>query len=160
MAKGPVAEPPAVRLAPLLSLRIEVAGVSVVGGPPGAGRRISTISGGSFEGDRLRGTVVSGGADWQTERGDGAILLDVRIVILTDDGASIAMTYTGIRHGPAEVMARMASGEAVDPASYYLRIVASFATSDPRYEWLNRILAVGSGHRTAAGPVYHLQEIL
>jgi hypothetical protein len=57
-------------------------------------------------------------------------------------------------------MARLGRGETVDPADYYFRIVANFATSAPRYEWLNRIAAVGTGHRLPAGPIYNLFEIL
>lgn len=78
----------------------------------------------------------------------------------TDDDALIAMRYSGIRHGPPELMARLARGEDVDPAAYYFRITATFATSAPRYEWLNRIFAIGVGHRRADGPVYTLFEIL
>ncbi len=70
------------------------------------------------------------------------------------------MIYTGFRHGPAEVMARLARGEAVDPAEYYFRIQASFSTSAPRYAWLNGVLAIGLGHRLPAGPIYNLLEVL
>lgn len=132
----------------------------IVGGPPGAGRRIGDIPGGSFAGDRLRGTILPGGTDWQIERGDGVLQLDARIILRTDDDALIAMTYGGLRHGPADVMARLGRGEAVDPADYYFRIAPSFSTSDPRYEWLNRIVAIGVGHRAARGPIYEVYEVI
>ena len=48
----------------------------------------------------------------------------------------------------------------VDPADYYFRIVPRFTTSAPRYEWLNRVIAIGIGQRLASGPVYSLFEIL
>jgi len=147
------------RTRPLFLIEVDVAGLHAAGGPAGAERRIGDLPGGSFTGDRLSGIVLPGGTDWQTLRSDGAVLLDARIVLQADDDALIAMTYTGIRHGPAEVIAAIARGEPVDPASYYFRIQASFATSAPRYEWLNRILAVGVGHRRAKGPVYNLFEI-
>jgi hypothetical protein len=86
--------------------------------------------------------------------------LDARILLRTDDDALIAMTYTGLRHGPAEIMARLSRGEPVDPDSYYFRIVAAFSTSDPRYDWLNRTVALGVGHRRPEGPVYAVHEIL
>jgi hypothetical protein len=69
------------------------------------------------------------------------------------------MDYQGIRHGPAEVMERLARGETVDPAAYYFRIMARFSTSDTRFEWLNRTLVVGTGHRLPQGPVYNLFEV-
>jgi len=150
----------AVQTRPLFVMNVAVSGVHAPGGPPGAERRIGDLPGGSFEGERLSGAILPGGTDWQTVRSDGAVLLDARIVLRTDDDALIAMTYTGIRHGPQEIIARIGRGEDVDPASYYFRIVASFATSAPRYEWLNRITAIGIGHRLAAGPIYSVFEIL
>jgi len=149
-----------VQTRPLFVLRLDVSALHAVGGPDGAPRRVGIVPSGRFEGERLSGVVLDGGSDWQTLRGDGATTLDVRLVLRTDDGALIGLTYTGMRHGPPEILARIAHGEAVDPASYYFRISASFTTSDPRYEWLNRVLAIGIGHRVATGPIYSLFEIL
>jgi len=145
---------------PLFVMTVAVGAIHAPGGPAGAERRVGDIGGGVVTGDRLSGTILAGGADWQTARSDGAILLDARIVIRTDDGAAIAMSYTGIRHGSPDVMARIGRGEEVDPDSYYFRIVPSFATSAPRYDWLNRIVAVGIGHRLPGGPIYSLFELL
>ncbi|MFA6115797.1 MAG: DUF3237 domain-containing protein [Sphingomonas sp.] len=149
-----------VRTRPLFVLRLEVSAIHSIGGPEGPPRRVGVVPSGSFEGGRLSGIVLDGGSDWQTVHGDGATTLDVRLVLQTGDGALIGMTYTGIRHGPPDVMARIAKGEAVDPESYYFRTSASFTTSDARYEWLNRVLAVGIGHRVATGPIYSLFEML
>ncbi len=155
-----ITDAPSLRLRPLLVLNMTVGIIVDAGGPAGAQRRIGSIDGGTFAGDRLNGTVMAGGADWQTVRGDGAVLLDARALLLTEDGATIAITYTGIRHGPAEVMARLGSGEEVDPATYYFRIVPRFHTSAPRYEWLNRVVAVGTGVRLSQGPVYEISEVV
>jgi hypothetical protein len=87
-------------------------------------------------------------------------LLDARLVLKTDDEALITMTYLGIRHGPADVIARIDKGEMVDPESYYFRINPLFETAAPKYEWINRVLAVGIGHRQADGPIYSVFEIL
>jgi hypothetical protein len=57
-------------------------------------------------------------------------------------------------------MARLAKGEAVDPASYYFRTTPVFETASPRYDWLNRIVAVASGRRESSGPVYEVYEVL
>ena len=89
------------RVQPFFSLLLEVQPPIVVGKTPALDRRIGIISGGRFEGERLRGTLLPGGSDWQTVRGgDGAWLINVRIVLKTDDDAIIGMPYTGIRHGP------------------------------------------------------------
>jgi hypothetical protein len=123
-------------------------------------RRIIPVTGGTFEGSRLRGAVLPGGADCMFMRPDGVAQVDVRITLKTDDGALIYMKYGGYRHGPAEVMDMLARGEDVDPSQYYFRITPVFETGSPTYDWLNRIVAVGSGHRQKTGPVYEVYEIL
>jgi hypothetical protein len=145
---------------PLFSIRLAVDALLAVGGPEGNERRIGNISGGKFEGERLSGTVLPGGTDWQILRGDGAVQLDARIILQTDDDALIAMTYVGLRHGPPDVLEQLNRGERVDPGSYYFRIGPTFATSDPRYDWLNRVVAVATGQRLPEGPNYFVHEIL
>jgi len=145
----------------LFEMTIEVGGMQELGATPFGGRRIAVVAGGAFEGPRLRGRVLPGAVgDWLLERADGALQLDVRGTLETDDGALIHMTYRGIRHGPAEVLARLARGETVDPSDYYFRIAPFFETGAERYAWLNRIVAVGVGDRRAAGPIYRVYEIL
>src|ERR1051325_4823605 len=75
------------RYQPLFVFQIEVKPPTVVGATPGYDRRIGEITGGRFEGERLRGKILSGGSDWQSLRSDGATTLNVRIVLETDDGA-------------------------------------------------------------------------
>jgi hypothetical protein len=145
---------------PLFVMRLAVRPLVVVGATPGPQRRIGLIAGGEFEGERLSGEVLDGGSDWQSLRTDGSTTLDVRLILKTNDDALITMTYRGIRHGPAEVIKRMEQGEAVDPADYYFRILPMFETAAPKYDWINRIVAVGSGFRRADGPVYSLFEVL
>jgi hypothetical protein len=131
----------------------------LVGQTPNAFRRIGVIQGGSFEGDRLSGEVVSGN-DWQAVRTDSCIQLDVRLVLRTTDGALIVMTYQCLRAGPPSVMEKLDKGEAVDPTSYYFRMNPMFETSAPEYDWMNRVLAIGTGHRLADGPIYSIFEVL
>ncbi len=149
-----------VRTRPLFVMRLDVKPLLIVGATPAAYRRVGVVPGGSFEGERLSGIVLDGGSDWQNVRADGFTTLDVRLVLKTGDGALIGMTYRGIRHGPADVLQRMERGETVDPASYYFRISPVFETASAPYDWLNRIVALGVGHRRADGPVYSVFEVL
>jgi Protein of unknown function (DUF3237) len=149
-----------VRTRPLFVMHLDVKPLLIVGATPAAYRRIGVVPGGSFEGERLSGVVLDGGSDWQSVRADGATTLDVRLVLQTADGALIGMNYRGIRHGPADVMQRMERGEATDPASYYFRINPLFETAAAPYDWLNRVVALGIGHRRADGPVYSVFEVL
>ncbi len=124
-------------------------------------RKIQTIESGSFAGERLRGTILPhAAADWALIRSDGVLVLDVRLTLQTDDGERIYMTYSGLRHGPPETMARMARGEVIDPAEYYFRIAPLFEAPAGRYDWLNKLLAIGIGARLKDGPRYIIFEIL
>jgi len=149
-----------VRTKPLFVMRLNVLPLQVVGATPGAFRRVGVVPGGTFEGERLSGVVLEGGADWQDARRDGSVTLDVRLVLKTTDDALIGMTYRGLRHGSAEVFARLDRGEPVDAAEYYFRSACFFETAAERYAWLNRVVAVGLGHRLPGGPVYSLFEVL
>ena len=148
------------RTRPLLAIRLDVRGPMPVIAVPGAGRRIGVVTGGSFDGERLSGTVMDGGSDWQTLKADGSVALDVRLVLKTRDDAIVAMTYRGVRHGAPAVIARVDRGEVVDPSEIYFRSIVQFETAAPRYDWLNHLVAVGVGQRRADGPVYSVFEVL
>jgi hypothetical protein len=123
-------------------------------------RITAPITDGHFEGPRLQGKVLAGGGDWTLLRGDGVLELDLRVTLETDDGVLIHMTSRGLRHGPADVIAALARGESVDPSSYYFRTLPRFETGHPKYDFLNRLLAVASGDRRPKGPIYTIDEIL
>ena len=144
---------------PLFLLREQVPPLLVIGQTPNAFRRVGLIQGGSFEGERLSGEVVSGN-DWQAVRTDSCIKLDVRLILKTTDGALIVMTYQCLRAGPPSVIEKLDKGETVDPRSYYFRMSPMFETSASKYDWMNRIIAIGTGHRMPDGPLYSIFEVL
>jgi hypothetical protein len=114
-------------------------------------RRIVPITGGTFSGPDIRGTVVPGGADFQVLRGDGVAELEARYTLRADDGALIYVRNHALRHGPPEVMAALAAGRPVTPNSYYFRGATFFETSAARYAWLTRHIVVCTGQREPAG---------
>jgi len=145
----------------LFTLTADVPKIVDLGATPNGARRIANVTGGTFKGERLRGTIQPApGGDWLLLRSDGATILDVRVTLETDDGELIYMSYRSIRHGPANVMARLAKGEAVDAKSYYFRTTPVFETAAKKYDWLNRIVSVASGRREASGPIYEVYEVL
>ena len=113
-------------------------------------RRIVPITGGEFSGPRVRGVVLSGGADWQVLRGDGVGELEARYTLRTDDGALIYVRNHALRHGPAEVMAALAAGREVEPSSYYFRGATFFETGAAQYAWMTKHVIVCTGHREPA----------
>jgi hypothetical protein len=128
---------------PLMRLRFTIAATEEIGPTSHGMLSIFPITGGTFEGERLRGTVL-GGADWMIVAADGTRELDLRVTLETDDGALIHMTFTGVR----------------DDAKQYFRTLPRFETAAPKYAFLNRLLAVGSGEGHRDGPVHTIEEIL
>lgn len=146
---------------PLFTLHLTLHPIQTLGPTPLGVRRIVPVSGGTFEGARLRGTVLPhAGSDWLLERADGSFQQDVRLTLETDDGAMLGMTYRGVRHSSPEVAARLARGEQVPATEYYLRTAPFFETAAPRYAWLNTIATIGVGARSPGGVTYELFEIL
>ena len=122
--------------------------------------RVVPVTGGSFEGPAMKGELVPGTtADWLRVEADGTARMDVRLVMRTDKGQHFYMIYSGVRHGPADVIAALGRGEAVDPASYYFRIAVRFETGDAELAWLNKVVAVGVGQRPPAGPTYDVYVV-
>jgi hypothetical protein len=129
---------------PLMTLRLATAKTQELGMTFQGRRATFPIVVGEFEGDRLRGKVLQGGADWTVQRSDGAVELDLRVTLETDDGALVHMTFTGLR----------------DDALAYFHTLPRFETAAPKYAFLNRLLAVGTGEVRADGPRHVIEEIL
>ena len=138
-----------------------------VGPSPWRNRRVSDIVGGTINGPRLSGHVLPSGADWselgQSADGAASITLDVRSVWELDDGTQIYVTYGGRLVIPGPVLATFgdpAQVESIDPGDYYFRTLPTFETRSDEYDWLNHIVTVGLGQRTAKGVRYRVFEIL
>ncbi len=133
----------------LMRIAAEVGELQTMGGGPLGERRVVAITGGSFEGPGLRGTIVPGGADWQIVRADGVLDIDARYAMRTEGGALIRVVSQGYRHGPPEVLAALARGEDVPAERYFFRTVMRFETGDTDLLWLNRTIAVATAERRA-----------
>jgi len=109
-------------------------------------KRIVPITGGVVEGPRFNGTVLPGGADWQTLRvGDGNTQVYARYTLRHEDGTLVSVVNSGVRRGPAEVLAKLAAGEEVDPSLYYFRASPQFDVQPGPHGWLmeNTFVCVG-----------------
>jgi hypothetical protein len=137
-------------LRPVCTLKVELGPIIEMGQGRAGKRRIIPITGGTVEGPELSGTILNVGADWQTIFADGSADLDTRYAFETHDGAVIEVVNLGFRHGSPEVLERLAKGEEVSPDSYYMRTSARFETGDPRYQWVNKSIFVGTGMRKAS----------
>ena len=127
------------------------------GAGPFGTRRLYEVTGGAIEGKGLRGKVLTGGGDWLLVGPDGFARLDVRVQLLTDDGAWIYVYYTGLLELNKYVVGVDAT---TDYGDQYFRTTPRFETGDPRYAWLNQTLFVAEG-RIAPGSVeYRIYRIM
>jgi len=145
----------------LFTITMQLPPTLELGDTPAGNRRIFTVSGGQFAGERLRGEVLpQASSDLLLVRQDGSSQQDVRLLLRSHDNALILMTYSGRRHASPEVSARITRGEHVPPSEYYLRTAPFFETASPNYTWLNKIVSIGIGERLADGVKYEVFEIL
>lgn len=133
------------------------------GGEGPLGRRtLNAVRQGDFHGERLSGQINPGTGDWQLTR-NGIRVVDARVVLETDDGALIHMTYGGrimFPELPLEVLRDVERRHLIDPKTYYFRTTPLFETGAEDYAWLNRIVSIGSGRLAEGGAVaYDIYEI-
>jgi hypothetical protein len=149
---------------PDLQLLFEAHGVleapMVVGATPEGLKRVVPILGGTFAGPKIRGSLVPGGADWQYVRADDVTVVEARYLLRTDDDVLIEVHNRGLRHGPEEVMKRLAAGENVNPNEYYFRAAPSLTAPVGKYDWLNRRLFLCTGARYATAITLWVYEVL
>jgi Protein of unknown function (DUF3237) len=120
-------------------------------------RRIVAQTGGTFTGPELNGKLLPGAsADWQIVLPDGTALGDVRYTLRTDAGELLYVQSRGVRHGSAEVLARLARGEDVDASEYTFRTSTQIETAAPRLDWLNRGIFISVAGRQARGVIYEV----
>ncbi|MED3717865.1 DUF3237 domain-containing protein [Geobacillus thermodenitrificans] len=110
-------------------------------------RRVIPIIGGSFEGARMRGKVLPGGADYQLIRKDGVAEILAHYIMETDDRVPIYIVNKGYRHGPKEVIEKIFRGEDVPQDSYYFKTTPVFEVSNGHYDFLNKMIFIGEGIR-------------
>ena len=140
-------------------LTIKLDTIVEMGQGQGGTRRIIPIIGGQVSGPAFSGEIMNVGADWQTIFASGLAELDTRYAFRTDDGAIIEIRNFGYRHGPANVMQKVAAGEDVDPSQYYMRTHARLETGHPDYQWVNNTLFVGVGGRLKSSVMLSLYAV-
>src|SRR5215831_2959417 len=118
-------------------------------------RRIVPLTGGAFAGPELNGKLLPGSsADWQLILPDGTALGDIRYTLQTDGGSLLYVRSRGVRHGSADVLARLGRGEDVDASEYTFRTTTQIETAAPELDWLNKGVFISVGARKAGGVIY------
>ena len=136
-------------LVPMAQVRCEVGALVSLGAAKYGERRYVPLLGGTVDGPELSGAIVEGGVDWQVNRADGVLDIAAHYVIRAADGGLIEVQSDGMRHGPPEVMARLARGDAVARDEYFFRTLMRFQTGAPQWLHLNKVMALAVGQRQA-----------
>jgi Protein of unknown function (DUF3237) len=126
-----------------------------LGERPHGHRRIVPLAGGMFTGPDLCGKLLPGAsADWQTVLPDGTAFGDIRYTLQTDAGELLYVQSRGVRHGSAEVLARLGRGEDVDASEYTFRTTTQIEVAARHLDWLNKGVFISVGGRQADGVIY------
>ena len=144
---------------PIIHIEADLETPQLFGKTPYGERRVINITGGTISGPRLRGKILPGGADWQIIRTDGVADIFAKYTFQIDGGGLVLVTSAGLRHGPPEVIAKLARGEPVSD-QYYFRTSVRFETADPAVDWLNRVLTIAVGAREKMQVKLDLFEVL
>lgn len=133
------------KLEPLLRYEAQLKPPVEVGDGPFGSRIIFEVTEGKFEGEHLKGRLLTGGGDWLLAGADGFGRLDVRATFETHDGALIYIQYYGLLEMSEKVMSALTGGPSTDYGDAYFFTAPRFETGDARYDWLNRVVTVAEG---------------
>lgn len=144
------------RLEALLTFTVEIGESTPIGAGPFGTRAIAEVKGGHFEGPRLRGHIKGPGADWVVFDAEGWGHIDVRMTFVTDDGANVYVSYTGLLEMNDAMRAGLDEGRETAFGDNAFTTHVRFESGDERYAWLNRVIAVGEGRAIPGGVEYRL----
>jgi hypothetical protein len=146
-------------LKPLMTMYATLHQSNPVGPGPGGNRVIADISGGTFEGERLKGEILPSGADWIVIDDNGVGKVDVRATFRTHDGAHIYVQYYGILVFNEQANESLAGGKPAEFGDTHFITQPRFETGDERYTWLNSVMAVAEGRPLPNAVEYRMYEV-
>ena len=148
------------KLVHLFTMKATVDAPTEIGPMPIGTRRIFNATGGSFVGDRLSGEILPGGGEWFLDAGEGFGQVDVRLMLRTNDGASIYLRYSGVMDFNEAVGAKLAAGQSTEFGDNRFLTQVRFECAHPGYEWLSTTIAVGEGRMHPDCVEYAIYEVV
>ncbi|MFJ9080502.1 DUF3237 domain-containing protein [Streptomyces sp. NPDC102278] len=141
-------------------IRAEVSDTLHIGHGDGEVTEFTPITGGGVDGPRLRGTVLPGGGDWSSTRGE-VCELEARYLLRAEDGAVIDIVNRGYYRPTADTPDQFDGELQVSEAGHYYRTSPVFRTDAPAHRWLAETVFVGlarpDGDRAVVIRVYALK---
>jgi hypothetical protein len=148
------------RLEYLMTYRADLKEPVEIGAVPSGSRQIYDVTGGSFEGPRLKGKLLASGGDWLLIGNDGVGRLDVRGTFETDDGARVYVQYHGVLVFDEKIVKALAAGGETQYGDTYFMTQPRFETGDPRYAWLNSAVCVAEGRLLPNAVEYRVFQVV
>jgi hypothetical protein len=148
------------KLEELMVLRADLKDPVTVGAGPYGERQIYDVTGGSFEGKRLKGKLLPSGGDWLLIDDNGIGRLDVRATLETHDGATIYTQYFGVLVMNEKVVQALEGGGETQFGDTQFVTQPRFETGDERYSWLNSVMAVSEGRTLPNAVEYRVYEVV
>lgn len=144
----------------IFSYQSGIAAPDVAGPCPGDVRFNFALTGGKGWGPRLTGKVKAGGGDFATLRTDGVIVLDVRRMLESHDGAPIDISYSGVIDLGPDGYVNFLNG--VMPPELRAEAVPRFRAAHHAYQWLNRLqcYSIGEANLAKQGITYGVYALI
>ncbi|WP_391557143.1 DUF3237 domain-containing protein [Robertmurraya sp.] len=115
-----------------------------IGETHGGIRRVVPITGGTFEGPKVKGVVLPGGADWNLTRPDGTGSVWARYTIQADDGTLISIINQGKSYIRSAEELNEQKSEFDFERDVYMYTTPSFEVAGEKYQWLSKNMFIGT----------------
>lgn len=101
---------------------------------------VNVLNGGWAKGPNISGSFIQPGGDWLRVLPSGALRLDVRATLKTDEGDLLYISYNGIIQHTEGSLAKLNAGEKFTNKDIgYFVTAPTVQTASKKYDYLNRV---------------------
>jgi len=134
-----------------MTYRFRVTGpLTATEGSPTGTREYWEMSEGTLTGARIKAKIAMPGGDWMLVGADRFARPEVRVQLITEDGAIILLHYTGLVERTVAFREAAEEDRETKWTDQYMRMHMRFETGADNYCWLNESIFIAEGR--LAGP--------